>query len=116
MNSLVGAAQNLAERLADSECCRVYYAAWEELQAYPALLQKLDVYKKKHGAYRLAVTQGEPPSLNTEAELSNLYWELMLDERVQRFLESERESVALAAELCGVIAAACPADPMFPNL
>ena len=113
--ALMDATQKLAMGLAESECCRAYSAAREDVHANPSLLEKLGEYKKKSAAYRMAAANGEPSSQETEMALSELYWELMLDNKARRFLESEKEAAALAAKLCEMIAAACPVDPIFPS-
>ena len=116
MDALKDAARALAENLASSACCRAYQEAKAAVNERSMLLLKLDAYKKKHIAYRTAIANGAPPIPETEAELNELYWSLMLDSRARRFLESEQEVITLFSALCGVIAEACPVDPSFPNL
>jgi len=113
METLIEEATVLAKKLAESDCCRAYREAKQAVLADDALLQRLSVYKEKHLAQQAAKIKGlDAPE--QEKELAALYWDLMLDDRARRFLESEREAAATTAAICGLFTEACAVDPAFP--
>jgi len=116
VNAIMQAARSLAAQLSASECCVAYHAAKADISADPALMLKLDAYKKRHIAYRLTVQNGEPASLDVEKEIGSLYGELMLEPRTRAFLESERVLTEATADICQMLADACGVEPYFPNL
>ena len=113
MEELIKAAKELASQLSESDCCRAYATAREEVEQDAELKQRLAAYKACHLSCRTKF--GNTPVSDEERVVGELYWALMLDDRARNFLESEREAADLVAMLFRTIAEGCPVEPAYPQ-
>jgi cell fate (sporulation/competence/biofilm development) regulator YlbF (YheA/YmcA/DUF963 family) len=109
-DSIVAESARISAMIADSDVYKRYLYLKDMVTNDTALYEKINEYKRLNMEYREKCGHGGFFHFDTEKYISNLYWELMLNDAAADFLRYESEIAQVITGAVTEITKGCPLE------
>jgi cell fate (sporulation/competence/biofilm development) regulator YlbF (YheA/YmcA/DUF963 family) len=106
---IITESSRISSLIADSVLYNRYLTAKKAVESDAALFERVAEYKQLNADYRTKCIDGFY-HFDTEKIISNLYWELMLNDDASEYLRCESELAAVISGAIAEITKGCPLD------
>jgi cell fate (sporulation/competence/biofilm development) regulator YlbF (YheA/YmcA/DUF963 family) len=110
MEACITLAEQIAQRLRDSDSYRRYTAARRAVAETPGLLERIRGFKRAQLAYHAKLLEQHDLPFEEEKRISGLHANLMLNADAKAYLDSERVLLDVIRKVQDIVAESCEID------